>query len=510
MMIGSGASNEWIAPGPLNSHHAQVLNGAAWNDRCASCHAAAERPPATWLNALVGSDLGPTQSTKCMACHDKTIDPRLALVAHNVPAAKLRVAAGSLGDAEAAQQSLQLACSVCHQEHHGADHAIAAMDNTRCQSCHEQQFGSFVTDHPNFGTWPYQRRTPIAFNHATHSGKHFAEKGRPFACQQCHVEGATRNVQLTLGYEAACAECHDTDIASGTASGVALLTMPTLDVDLLNDAGFAISDWPERATGDFDGRLPAIMKLLLAADPNARKAMGILGEDFDFFDIDPDDHTHLTAVADLTTAVCQLLEQLASTAEPNPLMRGLPRELIAEAEHQWHDGGGWSATRRPGTWFSDAASLSIRYQPVGHADEVLRAWYDAVVTHSNSQLRDALLPELVGPGAPGRCTTCHSIDAAHDGQLTINWRAHDRRSEPRHFTRFSHAPHLLPIELRDCTACHAINQTADAASNYSGHNATAFVSDFHPITKAACASCHHSAAVGESCTQCHNYHVEAW
>jgi hypothetical protein len=288
--------------------------------------------------------------------------------------------------------------------------------------------------------------------------------------------------------------------------------MPSLDVETLADAGHRLDHWPDRATGDFDGQPPAMMKLLLAGDEKARAAMQLLGADFDFFDIDPDDGAHLLAAADLATATEKLLAALASDKASQPATRGLTSSLVNAARQAWSTEGSEKRTSpQPGTWFVDDVSLSIRYQPTGHADPVLKAWYDAVVTEAAPWLREALVAEFTGPSAPGRCTTCHSIDSTpEEGGLVINWHAHERNQQPRSFTRFSHAPHLLPMELRDCAACHAINHTANTANNYGSHNPAAFVSDFHPVSKATCAACHNKSAVGESCTQCHNYHVEQW
>ena len=96
------------------------------------------------------------------------------------------------------------------------------------------------------------------------------------------MEDSTGHVQLLASYETACASCHDEKIATSVAQGVPMLALPTLDVDALKAAGHDIGPWPEAATGDFDGRLPPMMKLLLAADPAAAEAMTTLGADFEF------------------------------------------------------------------------------------------------------------------------------------------------------------------------------------------------------------------------------------
>ena len=522
MMLGGNWRSEWIAPGPLCSQHSQVLQGKAWEHRCATCHAAAEHTVGSWFTAVVGNQLGPVQPTKCLACHDKTIDAKLALQPHNVPATYLASLADPT-DSRPHPHDLpeQLACSVCHQEHHGADHDLAAMTDTRCQSCHSQRYHSFAGDHPEFARWPYERRTGIAFNHATHQGKHFVEKQQAFACQQCHVEDATGVVQLTLDYQTSCRECHDTDISTSTAAGVTVFALPMLDLDLLAEAGHPLDAWPERAAGDFDGKLPALTRLLLADDPEAVNAMQLLGPNIDFYDVDPDDPEQMQATATLAKALQRLLARLQqpdAAAEPEVL--GLTADTVARAQQAWTADSAEStpATPRPGTWWSDDVALALRYQPTGHADPLIKAWLDAIVAIPDKPLRDSLLAEFTGPGALGRCTVCHSMDTGTANPLVadrsatqtlrIHWQAHDRRGDARGFTRFSHAPHLLPLELRDCTACHAINPTATTDGSYSGTNPQAYTSEFAAIEKATCAACHQAGAVSDRCTDCHNYHVD--
>jgi hypothetical protein len=64
---------------------------------------------------------------------------------------------------------------MCHREHQGAEFDLTAMNDSGCQTCHQQRYESFAADHPDFGAWPYERRTRIAFNHSSHQAKHFPE-----------------------------------------------------------------------------------------------------------------------------------------------------------------------------------------------------------------------------------------------------------------------------------------------------------------------------------------------
>jgi hypothetical protein len=410
------------------------------------------------------------------------------------------------------------------------------MDNNACQACHQQRFESFGADHPEFGRWPYERRTPIAFDHASHQGKHFRDKNQAFDCRRCHVEDRTRDVQLLTGYETACAACHDEKIATSAARGVPLLALPTLDVAALRAAGRDIGPWPAAATGDFDGRLPPAMKLLLSADPSAARAIARLGPDVDFFDVDADDREDLAAAADLAVAIKKLLGELSesgpaamrarlqrvferdlSNDEFAALVGGLSADTSRPAISAWLDharnGAGnmeKPTPSAPGAWFYDAATLSIRYLPTGHADPLLTAWATQLAVAeslSDRPLNLAAFKEMTQPTAPGLCASCHSVEQAPNGAVAIHWRAADRSAGPRAFTEFSHGPHLLLPELADCAACHKIDPQSDSSKSYSSWNAAAFVSDFRPIAKQDCAACHTSRAAGDQCQSCHNYHV---
>jgi hypothetical protein len=504
-----------------------------------------------------------------MECHQATISKEFALAAHSVTPASLRVVTDK--DEPSPNPSLQgrgiyggrslqgresLSCATCHREHKGAEFNLAAMNNAACQSCHQRRYKSFSTDHPEFGRWPYERRTRITFDHASHQGKHFVAKSRAFDCRGCHVEDATNRVQLLASYEQACASCHDEKIAASVAKGVPMFALPTLDVEALKAAGHDIGAWPEEATGDFDGRLPPVMKLLLAGDQAARDAMISLGPDFDFIDVDPDDAVHLAACAELARAIKSLfsdvgqrgpvavrerLVQSLGPVERGPvfatLIAGLSQEVVRGAagwlegvdagDEAWpsdvrsvkpRSGGGGRALRLDavGVWSRDDATFSVCYQPVSHADPVLTAWLELLATTPSLPQRPigmAMFKELTSATAAGLCASCHSTERGGDGEWTIKWRAYDRRREPRSLTKFSHGPHVMLPQLADCTSCHAIDGAADRATSQARDDPHAFVSDFAPMSKQQCAQCHTAKLAGESCQKCHNYHVdvvESW
>ena len=534
MLLGSSSRWQWIAPGPLCESHAQILRRLPSQQRCATCHAVAESEPTSWIAAAFRSrEVGPTQSERCMTCHQTSIDPALSLLPHNLPPAQL-AAYFNHGQSPANKVPDQIACSVCHQEHHGAHHALAAMDDNRCQACHQQQFRSFAHDHPPLGIWPYERRTPIAFNHASHAGKHFHEKGKSFDCAMCHQSDPTGNVQQTLPYEQSCADCHDGPLSTTLAMGLPLFALPMIDLEALEQVGEHVGAWPESLTGDFDGSLPAPMKMLLARDPDWKAIVATLGADFEMGDIDPDDPEHLRAAAQVVRALKRQWWNVQTSDVDLSSSLGLRRDQLREAQQAWlpelanemaspsdeAPSNMLPPDNPPSTGSGlvrDDTTMSLVHFASGHSDPLLRSLLDRIAQESDPAAREVALRELASPTSPGLCATCHSIDRADgapisnptavgEGGLKIHWQTADRLAMPRPFTRFSHRPHLAQVELRDCTSCHTIDQGA-AAATYSGTNPHAFVSDFQPMSQQACAACHQPHGAADRCTTCHNYHV---
>jgi hypothetical protein len=296
------------------------------------------------------------------------------------------------------------------------------------------------------------------------------------------------------------------------------------------------------------------MKLLLAADPVAAQAMAKLGAGFDFQDVNPKDRQELGACAVLTTSITKLMAELAqspdatirsrlqatlgrplSAADVANLAAGLSADTLRFAAESWlgvkpttdavpasptadankpkpPQGGAQSTKFAPaGSWSRDETSFSIRYRPSGHADPVLTTWLNVLADTPDSSQRPvvaAMFKELSKANAPGLCTSCHSVEQAGTNKVAINWHATDRGTEPRGFTKFSHQPHLLLPQLSDCAHCHAIDAKAAASTAYTDLNPATFASDFTPIAKQACATCHTAQAAGDECQKCHNYHVE--
>jgi hypothetical protein len=550
MMLAGDWRNRLIAPGPLSVHHAQLLEGNRESLRCAQCHAAGGATLSQWwAHTMHGEPIGPKQSTLCLKCHEKLIEKERALEAHNAP--ELLTSSHQRQRAGASQAPTPfetrprdpreaIACAACHQEHHGTTHDLSAVSNQACQACHQEQFDSFAAGHPEFGDWPYLRPTRIAFNHASHQAKHFPAEKQSFECATCHEASATADVQLTRSYEATCAVCHDKAISVSLTEGVPLVSLPSIDVEALTDAGRAVGPWPEEATGDFDGGVPAAARLLMAADPRGAAALAALGSEFDLIDIDPDNATQVAAAGDAAAALAALVNELAdrgqttlaerlektlgrelAVAELDALAAGLSPDVMRGYRDRWFKAANADETQlvadeatddraaerarvTAGGWLRDDPSLSLRYFPSGHADPWMRAWLDVLAEAASSPRREIvalgepLLAAALKPTAPGQCGSCHRAEQSATGRWTIHWRALSTEDKPRTFTRFDHGPHVTNPQLGDCTSCHqvAVVEQPDAA-------------DFVPLAKANCAECHTPRAAGDSCVQCHQYHGES-
>ena len=65
------------------------------------------------------------------------------------------------------------------------------------------------------------------------------------------------------------------------------------------------------ATGDFDGPVPPIMRVMLTADPAAAEVLNRFGPEFDFSDIDPSNSADVKDAVELVWAIKRLLYDLA-------------------------------------------------------------------------------------------------------------------------------------------------------------------------------------------------------
>ncbi len=278
LALSTDASLDIVHPGPVVRGHAEIAD-------CATCHVAFDDPSRHWLLAAFRPHDPATDSKKCLACHDKG---RAALYAHSQPVKTLAEntkamkrrspATGSPFLLAASEQLFErpretdgvLACAACHKEHKGEAFDPTLVSNQRCQSCHVGKFASLARGHPDYGAYPYMRRTRLAFDHHKHFRKNFTDAkidDPPQSCATCHLADSSGRYMLVKTFEQTCVACHGKDIeGEGVAGpkGIAVFSVPGLDTETLAAQGLDVGQWPDLALAE---DLTPFMRLLLAVEP---------------------------------------------------------------------------------------------------------------------------------------------------------------------------------------------------------------------------------------------------
>ena len=324
LMIGVRWQGEPLRPGALHRSHAQILEGKLASDRCAACHPAARGSLVDWFVSATDQHAGVSQSQLCMDCHHVKIDTQRALLAHNLTALELdKVRDNPTLTATTWHDRLpgpafangKVECSACHREHHGPDGSLSALTNHQCQTCHQDRFGSFAADHPDWNDWPYGRGGSIAFSHSTHANKHFATASQgnvveKFDCVRCHATSPTGEIARAGNFESSCASCHQKPLRLEAEEGIELLALPALP-----QAPRSLDAWPIAATGFYDGRIGPLTALLISDRQEIRDALAALPPGYDFARLRPTDARQVLAAETVAVAVSELLDEVATGCE---------------------------------------------------------------------------------------------------------------------------------------------------------------------------------------------------
>jgi hypothetical protein len=184
----------------------------------------------------------------------------------------------------------------------------------------------------------------------------------------------------------------------------------------------------------------------------------------------------------------------AAAAAPGPQPAALK---LDEAEARVAAGG----------WYRLDESYTLHYRPGGHEDAFLTAWLDGTANQP-APTAQRIFAQLAADDAPGACLKCHTVDRTATGATTVNWRTSRPQPGVRPFTTFKHAAHFSLMGDQGCMTCHTFAVGADYAGSFGANRDPAvFHSNFTPLAKSTCATCHQPAKSGESCQQCHNYHT---
>ncbi len=351
----------WIKPGELSTPHAQILSTAMESQRCETCHPSVSVSSLSWFFSAGDAHDGIDQTERCLKCHHSLAPSSLARSAHNVPEATrnlIRLASSAIPPAKAAFSPAtphgkqdDLACGVCHQEHHGPDANLKLVSDARCQTCHSTTFDRFSTNHPGWDSWPYGNGGEIGFDHSKHLNKHFPAStvggsAVEFRCDACHSQNTQNEITRTESYESACAACHDESLKIASGEGIELVSLPMLPAELANQE----KGWPSRATGFLDGGLSPLAELLLRSDPSVASAIEAFPAR-DFSQADVSSSVHRGAATGIAKGTKSLLVDIASNGQTaiarraqdagihsvtlDEFLRSLPPQLVSDTLGLW-------------------------------------------------------------------------------------------------------------------------------------------------------------------------------
>ena len=140
----------------------------------------------------------------------------------------------------------------------------------------------------------------------------------------------------------------------------------------------------------------------------------------------------------------------------------------------------------------------------------MRAWLDFsadLFSEVDGNLVASVFKEFTEKDAQGQCTKCHSVDATKDKKRIMNWMPASHTTKESLFTSFSHEPHLGLVKEKGCLTCHDMSGANGYQDTYKAYDPYRFVSNFKPVTKEMCSSCHGKKQARQDCTLCHKYHV---
>lgn len=157
--------------------------------------------------------------------------------------------------------------------------------------------------------------------------------------------------------------------------------------------------------------------------------------------------------------------------------------------------------------------------PVDHPDNLMARSNDkgmaatlvsTVIKNERKPKSEVLSTGISQAQAPTILAPFRQVTAAIDRKTPtgmFSWTAVYRDPMIRTFTNFNHRPHTLQNGVMRCDSCHQMVESPPSEMAISFEASGSMRSDFHPMVRQQCASCHRSEGTSDSCTTCHNYHV---
>lgn len=495
-------------PGPVSSSHVKF----AEKDGCQVCHESHKDNAFNWVNAVMTpADI----SWKCGDCH---IFGGPEYIAHN-------------GDEKKHPRLQETHCLMCHREHQGGELSTREFTSRQCNSCHEKQFKSFSSGHPDFSPdYPHTGKDSINFNHVTHLEKHFLEpkhaKQAPNSCTGCH-QLINEQIMSSGKFEVICAKCHQSQILS---KDLVLLRLPELDINridrktIMKACGIQGKDRGANKEDEF---------LSISTDTPSLTTAYLLN----IQENDPKGYSQtlqdliLSMAQESTLPLAKLLDKHSPTPIADKMLAGLNPEVIKRAACAW----GLNAEYDPpakasfGGWHADL--LEVRYTPVDHKDPVALSWIKFALAVPSGEkddmkrvraiaMRDQMLSSKKGVGG---CVKCHVLNVAlsENGDKTpyIHWGYRDSKKLP--YSRYSHKSHMdVQGKGNTCDTCHILKKgsktkpandkpdSIDKPVSIDKLDAKPFVSSFKSMSRNTCMECHTKNQVRQDCQLCHLYHLE--
>ena len=156
-----------------------------------------------------------------------------------------------------------------------------------------------------------------------------------------------------------------------------------------------------------------------------------------------------------------------------------------------------------GGWYKDNNTYSLRYRPVGHADNFLMLWLN--ISGQLGTFPD-LFTSLSKEGSPGICSKCHSVDLIMDSQIQINWAGASAETSDPALVDYPHVSHFGIMKDTTCKTCHNLAKSSNPTKNLVTYDLAVFNSNFTPLDQSICSDCHSTESAVNACTTCHNYH----
>lgn len=462
-----------VNPGSLSKKHAYFINPAD----CKTCHAPhdlslIQKLPYLWKSS--------DPSNRCLDCHSFEGKPDLP---HNTQWN------------HATKGPAFTRCTMCHTEHKGPDFDIRAMSDKQCQVCHQAQFTSFAQGHPDFPPdYPYANPNHIHYDHKSHAQEHFKNpqlaKFAPQSCNDCHTIASPQDRYPVLrDFEKMCQSCHLPGIQNAE---LLFFRMPKVNPEAISP----------QAIEDACGPLPQPM----SPYPISEDKPSIITESL--FELNAQDE--VSKETWIQNLILSMSKDPARVFDLDPkLLQGLTPEVVKHAACSWLQNREYEALSdgKQGYWYADF--LEIRYKPMEHKDPVIQAWIEyahqkASHKSSNTSAFPRLKANLIDPkSAPGQCVKCHNFTSSAS---ELTWSPTKPATQPH--THFDHSTHVKVLGHSDdaCMSCHQLNPQA----------ATSPRSEFKPIAKNQCVTCHAAGSsnpswgnTSQSCTLCHTYHKYA-